>query len=217
MIADNPLPDGGKYAIVFRGSTQISVVQLTRVVASVDFDLAAAEMLSDILPEAVRLPIRTEDVPLNHDIVCFEYSSTRIERSPGRTHVSFEPYSHRGNVVRAYESEFPETIPTPSLLTSFPALQGASGAPLIARNQPRSQFAVAGMIVANVERHLLPAQVVRIERGSEPVEETRYYLPYGKALARSVLVRCLEGMGIPFTFAEDDSAAEDVVRPTSDN
>jgi len=62
--------------------------------------------------------------------------------------------------------------------TSFPALQGASGAPVLLN----LDFSVVGMLVANVERHLLPAQIVRIEDGPATSEETRYYMPFGQAL-----------------------------------
>ena len=134
----------------------------------------------------------------------YEYSSTRIEQTPaGGTHVSFEPYAHKGNIVRFFDSTFPEKIPTPSILTSFPALQGASGAPILTATLSKKSFSVVGMTVANLERHLLPAQVVQIHDGDTYQESTTYYLPFGKALARSIVAKCLEGMNIPFSYAED--------------
>jgi len=156
------------------------------------------------LPEAVPLAIGRNDPALNADVFSYEYSSTRIERTPtGGTHVSFEPYSHKGNIVRSYESTFPEKVKTAAILTSFPALRGASGAPILAATLSKKSFAVVGMTVANVDRHLLPAQLVEIHDGESYKESTTYFLPFGKALARSVVAHCLEGMQIPFSYAED--------------
>jgi hypothetical protein len=79
--------------------------------------------------------------------------------------------------------------------TSFPALQGASGAPILRARD----FAVVGMLVANHERHLLPAQVVRIETNNEALEETRYLLPVGKAIEAHFVLEVLDQMGISVT------------------
>lgn len=57
--------------------------------------------------------------------------------------------------------------PTEVLDLSFPALKGSSGAPIIVEHDGM----VTGMIVANIERHLLPAQVERIETVDGIVEE----------------------------------------------
>jgi len=69
--------------------------------------------------------------------------------------------------------------PTEVLDLSFPALKGSSGAPIIVEHDGM----VTGMIVANIERHLLPAQVERIETVDGIVEERRYFLPIGKAIS----------------------------------
>lgn len=90
------------------------------------------------------------------------------------------------------------------MLTSYPALQGVSGAPAIAKVLERKQFVVAGVLVASSGRHLLPAQVVTIEDGSSYRESTSYFLPYGKAVSWSVITHCLEGMNIPFEQIADD-------------
>ena len=59
------------------------------------------------------------------------------------------------------------------------------------------------MTVANFEQHLLPAQLVEIHDGNTYRESTSYFLPFGKALSRSVIAKCLEGMAVPFSYAED--------------
>lgn len=192
------LADAEKYALVFNDGKGIGVISISQVRVALDFDVAICSVERSLLPSAVPLPIATTDPPLNHDVFSYEYSSTRIEKTATGFHVSFEPYAHKGNVVRTYLSTFPEKLPTASLLTSFPALQGASGAPVICGSQNKKHFAVAGMLVANAERHLLPAQVVSIEVGPEYKETTSYFLPYGKALSWSVLTDCLVGMKVPF-------------------
>jgi hypothetical protein len=71
------------------------------------------------------------------------------------------------------------------------------------RTTSKKSIAVFGMIVANVERHLLPAQIVQIQEGDSFTEKASYFLPYGKALARAAVARGLEDMGVPFSYAED--------------
>jgi len=202
----SPLNDGEKYALVFNDGTGIGIIAISQIRVALDFDVAVCTVERSLLPLAVPLAIATVDPPLNQDVFSYEYSSTRIEKTATGVHVSFEPHAHKGNIVRSYVSKFPEAHPTPSFLTSYPALQGASGAPVISASPSRKRFAVAGMLVANAERHLLPAQVVKIEEGPAYKETTSYFLPYGKAVSWSVLADCLQGMAVPFTRASDDEA-----------
>lgn len=210
-VVDNGLEKASQgFGIVLKGSEKIAVVACDEIRGSLDFDIAAMKFTIDTyFDEAYRLPIATSDPGLNDDVFSFEYSSSRIERNAeGGLHVSIEPYAHKGNIVRMYESTFPESRPTPAMLTSFPALQGASGAPLLVKTTPRRTLAVVGMLVANFERHLMPAQVVRIDNGEGEREEIRYYLPYGKALARRKLADELRSMGVPFESAQIMEAEE---------
>ena len=116
--------------------------------------------------------------------------------------MAFTPLTHKGNVLRHYKSTFPESHPTPSLDTSLPALQGASDSPV-----PRAHdFTVVGMLVANHERHLRPAHVVRIETNNEAVEETRYFLPVGKAIEAHFILEVLDQMEISVTRASRNSS-----------
>lgn len=203
VIESNPLASDESYAIVFQEKTTIKVVRIGQVISCKDFDLAACEISREQLPDATALPIGRHDPALNEDVFSYEYSSTRIEKnSAGQTRVAFEPYAHKGNIVRSFTSSYPEKVPTPSFLTSFPALQGASGAPILAASSTRSSFVVVGMTVANVARHLLPAQILRIDHEGSYKEETQYFLPHGKAIARSVIVQVLERIGVSFEYAE---------------
>jgi len=194
VFQGNPVEKWEHYAFAFRTERGIEIRELKKVLVSVDFDVAACPISE--LGQAISLQFSREEPALNDDIFTFEYSSTRFERKPtGGTHVAFEPMSHKGNVVRYYDSTFPESVLTPSFLTSFAALQGASGAPVMFSTSEKN-ICVTGILVANQEQHLLPAQVVRIEEESGSVEETKYFLPLGKALHAKVIVPFLKEVGV---------------------
>ena len=62
---------------------------------------------------------------------------------------------------------------------SFPALKGASGAPVLSNGS----FELLGVIKANVGYELLPAQIESIHDQSGTVmEETKFFLPQGLAV-----------------------------------
>lgn len=205
IAAGAPVNGDDGYAFVFAGAEAIGILPILKIWAAEHYDIAVCEIAVDQLQEqgAVPLPLARENPSLNDDVLSYEYSSSRIEVGATNTHVSFEPYAHKGNIVRYFESTFPEGRATPSFLTSFPALRGASGAPILAASPNRKSFAVAGMTIANVERHLMPAQIVRGEDEKGGYEETSYFLPYGMAIALSPLVKCLEGMKIPFDYSDE--------------
>ena len=140
------------------------------------------------------VPLTRRKVSVSADVLAYEYSSTKIEAlQSGAKQITFSPYTHKGNVMRHHLGEQPDRLPTPSFDASFPALQGASGAPVLRQ----SDFVVVGMLVANLERHLLPAQVVKIQTDDDYREETSYFLPLGQGLQAELLVDFLEESGAP--------------------
>jgi hypothetical protein len=187
VFKSQPLAEGENYAAAFVAeSGSLKLVNIRTPLAHPVHDIAIFR--AESIPGTVPLSIAAKRVPLNHDVLTYEYSSTTITRdASGKKIVNFSPFTHKGNVMRHYLSTFPELQPTPVMDTSFPALQGASGAPVV-RN---SDFAVVGMLVANHERHLVPAQVVRIDGQTNEVEETRYFLPIGKALEAELILEFL--------------------------
>jgi len=201
VIQNAPLAEGEKYALLLTEDKGVALIAISQIRAAADFDVTVCSVEQSLLGSAVPLALATSDPALNEDVSSFEYSSTRFDRTDMGYHVSFEPYAHKGNVVRSYVSTFPEAIKTPCLLTSYPALQGASGAPVIATIKAPKQFAVGGMLVANAERHLIPAQIVTIHDGPSYKESTSYFLAFGKAVSWAVLAQCLEGMNVPFARA----------------
>jgi hypothetical protein len=181
----------GTFGALYGPSNDLKIAPFRRIRMNPDHDIAAVYMQG--VPWIQSLQISNQEVPCNQDVLTYEFSSTRIETlSTGECQVAFTPFTHKGNVLRHYTSTFPESHPTPSLDTSFPALQGASGAPVLRAYD----FTVVGMLVANHERHLLPAQVVRVETDSEAVEETSYFLPVGKAIEGHFVLEVLDQMKI---------------------
>jgi hypothetical protein len=138
-----------------------------------EFDIAIGRL--DRPRQAELLSLATNWPPVNAEILTVEYSgTTMLEAGP-----FFMPYYRKGHVICVYLSRYPEPHPTECLDLSFPALKGASGAPVIVE----ADGSVCGMIVANVERHLLPAHIERVESTDGTVEERRYFLPTGKAIS----------------------------------
>jgi len=198
VFLDNSLADGEKYAVAFREDQGIKIIAISEVKGSPDYDIAWFSGAD--LPEAVPLPLHQQIVALTDDVFPFEYSSTRIEATGnGRIEVIFEPYAHKGNIT-IYTDKSPFAKGR-SFLTSFPALQGASGAPLLAGAESKN-FAVAGLLLGNLGRHLIPAQTITISIGDNEKEEIRCFLPMGMAICASVIGRELERGGVNFEYAE---------------
>lgn len=166
-----------------------TVHKISGVEFSQHFDIALGhveEVVQDIQP----LKLATENAPMNYDILTAEFSGTMSKQlENGSSALHFTPYFRKGYVICYYESDFPEHVLTQSLDISFPALMGASGAPVIVERTG----SVIGMIVANVERHLLPAQVIRVQHDQTP-EEVRYFLPIGKAIGWKHLVEFVDSV-----------------------
>ena len=201
VIQNNPLVGSDEsYAVVYRHGDDIKVVRIDDIALSPDYDVAAGNVKRSLMRGTVPLKIARQNPALNDDIFCYEYSSTRIEKNMGNTHVAFEPYFHKGNTVRFFDDDR-ERGSVPSFLTSFPALQGASGAPVIGSTETR-KFAVVGMMVRNVERHLMAAQIVEIRDGDKYSDSTSYFLPYGQAISHAPLSKALESLKIPFEYAD---------------
>jgi hypothetical protein len=112
----------------------------------------------------------------NQPCVCCEYGTTR---SLGNR-VEISPAVRMGNITRCFKSlDFYGKAGEMALELSFPALQGASGAPIMTSDN----FLVMGIIIANLAYHLLPAQIEEtLNQDGEKVEEVRYMLPQAIAV-----------------------------------
>ncbi len=176
------------YDDVYREFRQIDNIRLCPTA-----DVAVAELSVEGL---WMLSLNRGEAPTNVDVLMVDHSSTQVTiDEQGKRAVRFSPGTLRGNIVRHYVSDVEATRGMRCFDTSFPALSGASGAPVLV--PPR--YTVAGMLVANVQRHLLPAHILRVhdECGSI-IEEERYYLPFGQALEADEVITALQVLGVPF-------------------
>lgn len=198
VFLGDPLAEGEQFGMaVFRPDGTVGIGEIKEYLVCEKWDIAV--FAAGGHPRATPLALSRTKHPINYDVLAFEYSSTTIETDgAGNRIVNFQPYTHKGNILRHYVSTFPAVIPTPSFDLSFPALQGASGAPVL-RN---SDWAVVGMLVANVERHLMPAQVVRIDLDGTGHEEVAYFLPTGQAIEASLIADYLDEIGADATVID---------------
>ena len=173
-------PDGAGCHIVDTNSQ--SVHPISRVQLSPDCDIAVGKITPP--PGFEPLPIAVSDAPANTDILTIEFSPTHaVRRAGGRVAINIRSYCHKGHVLSYYRGDILGP-PMDLLDLSFPALAGASGAPVVAAPTFEA-WSVVGMVVGNVGRHLLPAHVARTFAGEDVVEEIRYYLPIGLAISWS--------------------------------
>ena len=100
------------------------------------------------------------------------------------------PNWHKGHIVREYGPGFSYEVNGASYIDlSFPALKGASGAPVVGKYS----FQVLGMILSNIETQLMPAQVeiTHYADGSQD-EIRRYFLPSAHAIRAEHLRLAIE-------------------------
>ena len=117
------------------------------------------------------------DITINQLVCAFEYSTTEIA---GRK-INFTPANRMGNVTRARNlNDIYGKSGEEMLELSFPALKGASGAPVVLNKTP---FPLWGVVKSNVAREVMPAQIEKIlDESGEITEETKFYLPQGLAI-----------------------------------
>lgn len=189
-----------KFAFVLNDGKGIGIWKIQKIVAAEDYDIAVCFV--KYVEGMVPLQFSKQQPSLNADVFCYEYSNTSIEVNiSGSKHINIQPLAHKGNIMRYFDSEFPEKTKTPCFNTSFPALQGASGAPVISATKGKD-FYIAGIIVANQETHLMPAQIVEVVDGNDFLEQISYFLPMGKAINASLVVQVIESLDINIEYVE---------------
>jgi S1-C subfamily serine protease len=169
------------------GSGRMLLAAVTRWHVRNDFDVAVGLLDGEPRPG---LAILGADTPLimNRDVYAIEHSRS-INPDPNTPGMStLSPLIRKGNIIQAREGLHPHHPSTSMLELSFPALKGASGAPVV----QDSGGQVVGMVVANVERELMPAQVLTAFRDDgTPLEEVRYFMPNALAVNRVHLVEVI--------------------------
>jgi len=184
VLGDAPAPGGGTRlaAVDTRTGCAIHVIESTWM--SPEYDVALGKVVG--WPDPQVLELSDCDPTLNTDLITLEFSQTSLRRLPdGDLALDLVPSCRKGHEVRQNVSANLNLTPEPThvLELSFPALRGASGAPVMAELRHPQPGAVLGLLIANVERHLLPAQIERIEEQTGFAEERRYFLPLGLAIS----------------------------------
>ncbi len=193
VFKNNPLPKGRAYSV----TTFQKGVEFYRVVDlkySEKFDMAIGRAEGATVPRF--LNIADKDCELNLDLLTVEFSNVTSRALPsGATEIGVIPSFHKGHAVSYRTSHFPDLEGANIVELSFPALKGASGAPIVIA-EGESAGTVIGMVLGNLERHLLPAQVEKVEgETGEPTETTYYFLPHGYALGWQHLREFMEAVG----------------------
>jgi hypothetical protein len=160
-------------AILHKGDISAELANI--LVESQYLDLAVLEVPGYEPP--FLFPLGTGKIVFNEQIQSFEYGPTRT--IAGRIHYSSA--TRIGNVTRCLDiAEGLSDAGHDSLEVSFPALDGASGSPILC---PSQGFAVWGVVKANIGHHLLPAQMERVYGGDGMlIEETKFILPQALAI-----------------------------------
>lgn len=182
-VLDVEVPEGQVLAALVLAD-EIETVPLTDLYLDPTYDIALAKVPTWPLDEY--LEITPDDtIAYNAGVLCVEYSPTEMNAPmpDGRSAMHLSANHHQGHLVRDYMSDFGHSRPARTADVSFPAFKRASGAPLVKAQSGE----VVGMLVSNVERHLMPAHVERVERSDHAVEEVRYFLPQGQAILASHL------------------------------
>jgi S1-C subfamily serine protease len=172
--------DGAFAITTTRNPDQILRARL--LTADREADLALLEVPGH--PAEKALPLAQDsEITLNQTVFCLEYSSTY---SQGKV-MHLSPATRLGNVTRVVDlTHRYGKAGEDALELSFPALRGASGAPVVS-----GALRVWGIVIANVSYHLLPSQItIVLDERNQILEETQFLLPLGVA----VHVRHLRGM-----------------------
>jgi hypothetical protein len=190
----SPLKSGEAYAVVgWATSGHLPGCLIPGILKSTVHDVAAFKWPNPDHFDVVSLAIATEKVPTDQDVLMLEFSESYFDEVATTQRAIFLwPLTHKGNVMLHYTGTIGRTAGTPAFVTSFPALQGASGAPVLRH----SDKAVVGMMVGNKESLLVPAQVVEILDGENYLEETKYFLPHGLGIASDAILEFLVSIGV---------------------
>jgi hypothetical protein len=164
----------GQYGVAIEAEKRLAKANV--LVRDVKTDLALPEVLQYRPPHTLP-PEEDQNLTLNNLVICFEYGTTMTAGH----HISFSPASRLGNVTRFRNlSDIYGEAGDQMLELSFPAMKGASGAPIMEWTPP---FKLWGIVKANVSHELLPVQVETIvdEKGQLD-EQTKFYLPQALAI-----------------------------------
>jgi S1-C subfamily serine protease len=174
MTANHVVRDWvGRLAVVCMHDLTI-IYQAEIVDSDVPHDLALMRVETYRPPQVLKLVFDSPFHP-NIQVLTLEYGTT----TTAGQNIVLNPATRMGNVTRTKDMEQLGRAGDNALELSFPALRGASGAPVVRADT----FEVWGVIVANVSNHLLPAQIESVlDERNNIYEEIRYLLPQAAAV-----------------------------------
>lgn len=175
----------GEFVAVPRGKEYPA--ELIRADASYDIAILSPKSL----PAEITLTLSpNRQTPGNLPLYAYEYSTTEVKN--GVFHLV--PATRIGNCVRVIQmTDIYGNAGIDMLELSFPALRGASGAAVV--EVRGAQMIAHGMIVANTERHLLPAHIETVlNQKNEILEERKYFLPQAVAVNTTHIIRITESL-----------------------
>jgi hypothetical protein len=133
----------------------------------------------------------------NRELMTFEYGTTEVVGNQ----IQLSPATRLGHMTRRLTVETLGPAGVGALELSWPALHGASGAPVLYASNPflpsDDAWGIVGVVVANAAYHALPAQIVSVlDEKNNIFEEVRYMLPQALAVhishLRSMYSRAVE-------------------------
>lgn len=167
-------------------SPQMKPIPLKMLSYDKDTDLALLDMTPYQSHQWFHLA-NDDEIYHNRFVICPEYSAT--DKIGGEIVVSMA--TRVGNITREFRANdrFGKAGEG-ALEVSFPALRGASGAPILSSEHLK----VYGVIIANIDYHLIPAMVeATMDDKGEMSDEIKYMLPQGIAVHVKHLRNLLEG------------------------
>ena len=140
-----------------------------------DVDLALLDV-PGYSPETGISLAQDDEIIHNRQVVTYEYGTTYNKGNE----IHLAPATRVGNVTRLINvSDSYGKAGKNALELSFPALRGASGSPILSNHE----FHLWGIIIANVNYHLLPAQIESVlDKSGEIIEDTNFMLPQAIAV-----------------------------------
>ena len=174
MTADHVVRDWpGGLAIVCMGDLR-TAYEAEIVDSEPAYDLALLRIETYRPTVTLSLGFETPFHP-NIQLLTFEYGTTTA--AGGK--IILNPATRLGHMTRFKDMPMLGKAGENALELSFPALRGASGAPVLRADT----YQVWGVIVANVSYHLLPAQIESVlDEKNDIYEEMRYMLPQAAAV-----------------------------------
>jgi Trypsin-like peptidase domain len=170
------------FAVIIGGDVEVFL--LTVLQSDADRDLALLRIHGYQAPNPLHV-VFDANVSYNSDLVVLEYAQTEYTEAG---QFLLNPAGRRGHKTRNVNAkELGAIAGVHALELSFPALRGASGAPVLFESTPfvadELKWGIVGVLVANHDYHAIPAQTITyVGDDASYIEERHYMLPQGLAV-----------------------------------